>query len=213
MAVSARRAARGFLLTEPTPVARCSANEGQAFLDSSQTCSCPRGTTRNPLVNHPRPSLPRSATHLQDRALRSRLELRRRIPWGIEAAGLVWGCPFVGENPTATLQTILQQLHGSADCFPFTDLLSLVKRAEILTSSPGPQCRNCSTHPISCRREFLEVVHRGKVGLTIPVNPAFRRSRGMTQFMTLPAVSNKSRADAPKVKRNLVLWFTKRITL
>lgn len=176
MAVSARRAARGFLLTEPTPVARCSANEGQAFLDSSQTCSCPRGTTRNPLVNHPRPSLPRSATHLQDRALRSRLELRRRIPWGIEAAGLVWGCPFVGENPTATLQTILQQLHGSADCFPFTDLLSFVTWAGILTSSPARNAATALPARLVAVGNFLTSFTEERPASPLLFNPGFRRS-------------------------------------
>jgi hypothetical protein len=52
-------------------------------------------------------------------------------------------CTFVRESPTRFHPTVPQKLHGSADCLPFTDVLSFVKWAEILrTSNPA---RNAAT--------------------------------------------------------------------
>src|SRR5437763_12813814 len=52
-------------------------------------------------------------------------------------------CTFVRESPTRFHPTVPQKLHGSADCVPFTGVLSSVVWAEILsTSNPA---RNAAT--------------------------------------------------------------------
>jgi len=87
-------------------------------------------------------------------------------------------CTFVRESPTRIRPTVPQKLHGSADCLPLTDVLRFVVWAGILnTSNPARNTATVLPARLVAEGELLEAIGRSteKAGLTIPVNPNFRR--------------------------------------
>ena len=96
---------------------------------------------RVPVMVHARPiSLP--ASHDGNSPSNSALFLWN-LSCEVEVACPRRACTFVRESPTRIRSTVPQKLHGSADCLPFTDVLSFVVWAGILsTSNPA---RNAAT--------------------------------------------------------------------
>ena len=138
-------------------------------------------TIRVPVMVHVRPFSPPA---LRARNSPSNIALFLwKLSWTVEAAWLRWACTFVRESPTRIRPTVPQKLHGSADCLPFTDVLSFVTWAEVLsTSNPARNAATALPARLVAVGNYLGPLGRckEKAGLTNPHNPEFRRT-----FVTL----------------------------
>src|SRR5438046_7341215 len=127
---------------------------------------------RVPVMVHARPiSLP--ASHDGNSPSNSALFLWN-LSCEVEVACPRRACTFVRESPTRIRSTVPQKLHGSADCLPFTDVLSFVVWAGILsTSNPARNAATALPARLVAVGELLEAICRRMqtAGLIIPVNP------------------------------------------
>src|SRR5258707_71453 len=86
-------------------------------------------TIRVPVMMHVRPF---SLSALHARTAPSNIApFLWKLPCGIEVVSLRWACTIVRESPTRIRPTVPQELHGFADCLPFTDVLRFVVWAGI----------------------------------------------------------------------------------
>lgn len=83
-------------------------------------------TMRIPILIDGRPSRPPVSAHAVNSLSSSILILENNLSYSIEVAHLCRSCTLVGKSPTPARQTIPQELHGSADCFLETTLLSFI---------------------------------------------------------------------------------------